>query len=207
MKNIVTHEKLDNGKTLLIATNMPKVLYDEKECQFIVKKYKKRVISDDKKDTIAYKLSYKKSISLHSKVESDELISYFFYDGSIQIKGSKNTHDVIHGVHIIISKKEPFIHVSLYPLVSNEILKAFNEKKHLEQAKEILDYVLCQAKEQAPTIIRYLGTAGDRAFYCRVCEKWLEFNDFEDIQNKTCECGATHEITLEKVIRARVKEV
>lgn len=49
MKNIVIHEKLDNGKTLLLAINSIRVLYDEKQVKFINKDYRKTVISNDKK--------------------------------------------------------------------------------------------------------------------------------------------------------------
>ena len=129
MKNIIIHEKLDNGKTLLLVANNIRVLYDEKEVQFINKKYRKRAISNDKKEIIAFKISKQNPIPLYSKVESDELVSYFYWDIDKQ------------GIHIIISKIEPFADIRLYGRM-HKIQNDVSDEEHLRQAKEVLKYVL-----------------------------------------------------------------
>ena len=97
--------------------------------QFINKKYRKRAISNDKKEIIAFKISKQNPIPLYSKVESDELVSYFYWDIDKQ------------GIHIIISKIEPFADIRLYGRM-HKIQNDVSDEEHLRQAKEVLKYVL-----------------------------------------------------------------
>lgn len=195
MKNIVIHEKLDNGKTLLLAINRIRVLYDEKEVKFINKDYSKRVISNDKKEIIAFKISKQNPIPLYSKVESDELVSYFYWDIDKQ------------GIHIIISKIEPFADIRLYGSMHVSNLEAFSDEKHLRQAKEILKYALRRARMRANTY-KYTLDYPHQTFSCEFCKKEYAITSLEEKKEiLECECSAKYEIEYKKVIRAVVKQV
>lgn len=195
MKNIVIHEKLDNGKTLLLAINRIRVLYDEKEVKFINKDYRKRVISNDKKEIIAFKISKQNPIPLYSKVESDKLVSYFYWDIDKQ------------GIHIIISKIEPFADIRLYGRMHVSNLEAFSDEKHLRQAKEILKYALRNARMRANTY-KYTLDYSHQTFSCEFCKKEYAITSLEEKKEiLECECSAKYEIEYKKVMRAVVKQV
>ena len=194
MKNIVIHEKLDNGKTLLLAINRIRVLYDEKVCQFINKDYRKGVISNDKKEIIAFKISKQNPIPLYSKVESDELVSYFYWDIDKQ------------GIHIIISKIEPFAYIKLYGSM-HEIQNDVSGEEHLRQAKEILKYALRHARMRANTY-KYTLDYPHQTFSCEFCKKEYAITSLEEKKEiLECECSAKYEIEYKKVMRAVVKQV
>lgn len=192
MKNIVIHEKLDNGKTLLLAINRIRVLYDEKEVQFINKDYRKRVISNDKKEIIAFKISKQNPIPLYSKVESDELVSYFYWDIDKQ------------GIHIIISKIEPFADIKLYGSMHVSNLEAFSDEKHLRQAKEILKDTMCISD-----ITRHLDMSFCNIFYCDCCEHKIQVNytNKDEIIVKCDFCEATYKIKFEPTIKAIIMRI
>lgn len=191
MKNIVIHEKVDNGKTLLLVANNIRVLYDEKEVQFINKKYRKTVISNHKKQIIAFKISKQNPIPLYSKVESDELVSYFYWDIDKQ------------GIHIIISKIEPFADIKLYRSMHVSNLEAFSDEKHLRQAKEILKDAMCISD-----ITRHLDMSFCNIFYCDYCEHEIQVNytNKDEIIVKCDFCEATYEIKFEPTIKAIVRQ-
>lgn len=195
MKNIVIHEKLDNGKTLLLAINRIRVLYDEKAVKFINKDYRKRVISNDKKEIIAFKISKQNPIPLYSKVESDQLVSYFYWDIDKQ------------GIHIIISKIEPFADIRLYRSIHVSNLEAFSDEKHLRQAKEILKYALRNARMRANTY-KYTLDYPYQTFSCEFCKKEYAITSLEEKKEiLECECSAKYQIEYKKVMRAVVKQV
>ena len=171
------------------------MLYDEKVCQFINKDYRKRVISNDKKEIIAFKISKQNPIPLYSKVESDELVSYFYWDIDKQ------------GIHIIISKIEPFVYIKLYGSMHVSNLEDFSDEKHLRQAKEILKYSFRNARMRANTY-KYTLDYPHQTFSCEFCKKEYAITSLEEKKEiLECECSAKYEIEYKKVMRAVVKQV
>lgn len=198
MENIVTYKKLKNGKTLLIATNNIEVLYDEKEAQFINKLYKKRTITKYKKKNIPLKLLKQDSIPFCSKVESDELVSYFYFDTDKQ-----------EGMHIIISKIEPFADIKLYGRIHIDNLEALSNEKHLIQAKQVLKYAVEKETAYRTTEHFIRGNEFERLFYCNKCSISFEFPYEIDktIEYKCMKCGITYEISTKLIPQVTIKEV
>lgn len=191
MKNIIVHEEIESGKTLLLAFKQIRVLYDEKECQY-GKIHTKTNISEQKKEKIANKLLDQTRIPLYSKVEDDEVICYFYYYENAEYSS---------GLHIIISKKEPFAHVRRYKEVRKELI---NADKQLQQAKEILKYAICDS-----IITRYLDVDFAKHFYCDVCEHEVTFDYAnEDEIIAVCDfCETSYQVKFEPTIRATIKQI